>query len=184
MRAAIGLPLEELSERSREKFEDCIFETSAALAFDIKHCKDELSALEARKPKFKELEADRSYLCKAIDRWEAHQQQLVNAAPAELVLIMARVIAVRKSASTEENKERAKAPDAPKMKKPFILNEAMAQLVVKRHTGEWLTAPSEKVSKEYLLLIFERVPDHPHRKMRRRLWPDIRRGPKTAKRAG
>lgn len=67
---------------------------------------------------------------------------------------------------------------------PFDAKGAMGQLAAKKVAGGWAIAPSERVTKEFLLQLYDTVPRAPHRKIRRDLWPNIRRGPPSKQRPG
>jgi hypothetical protein len=61
---------------------------------------------------------------------------------------------------------------------PFNAREAKALLVAKKLGGDWAVAPTEAVSRDFLLLNYRGVPNDLHRQIRREVWPDIRRGPR------
>lgn len=68
-------------------------------------------------------------------------------------------------------------------KPKFNAGGAKAQLVA-RKMSDWATPPTESESRNFLLQIYNGVPNEQHRRIRREVWPDmIRRGrPKTKRR--
>ena len=67
---------------------------------------------------------------------------------------------------------------------PFDSKRAKALLAAEKVGGLWReNAPTEGESKEFLRKHFAGIPNEPHRKVLRELWPDVRRGPRPKRKA-
>jgi hypothetical protein len=71
-----------------------------------------------------------------------------------------------------------------KPRSPFDARKAKTLLAAKKVCGDWPDAPTEPVTRAYLLQTFSGVSNDPHRQIRRELWPDIRRGRRPKRRHG
>jgi len=60
---------------------------------------------------------------------------------------------------------------------------AMSLLAAEKVNGKWREAPTERESRTFLLLHFTGVPNDPHRRIRRELWPGNRPGPRRKRTA-
>lgn len=189
MRAAAGKPFEELPQELQNWIEEIELGVHFELAQDIRHCESELIQLEGQRPRlaFKEFEAARSFLRKEIDEAERQGQQLADAEPTDRLLTLAWIIDNRKSADAGARaldkdarpaSPPAEGPGAPMKKKAFDSEEATALLAGKKYGGGWKIAPTENQSGDFLLQNFTNVPVHPHRAIRKKLWPFIPRGPR------
>jgi hypothetical protein len=71
--------------------------------------------------------------------------------------------------------------DIPQKEKlpPFDTTKAKRLLLSLRVSKVWSDAPTEPECRAFLLKFFNGVPNDPHRKIRREVWPDNRPGPKT-----
>ncbi len=80
------------------------------------------------------------------------------------------------------------APDAPApaiARRPrFDARKAKALLAAKKVNGDWASPPTEDDSRTFLLGNFNGVPNEPHRRIRRELWPgQIKTGPRPKRHA-
>jgi hypothetical protein len=61
---------------------------------------------------------------------------------------------------------------------PFDEKTAMVLFVAQKKSGVWQREPTEDVSRAFLKKHYSGVPNDPHRALRRRVWPEMRRGRK------
>jgi len=128
MYAAVSKPFEELPAKLQQQIDDTELLLQYELAEDLKHCEGDLNKLAGRRPSprthpnggglaFKEFEAERSYIRKKIAVMEAQRHRLANAAPADRLVTMARLIAERLESADARITPGAPAPppaEAPK----------------------------------------------------------------------
>jgi hypothetical protein len=90
--------------------------------------------------------------------------------------------AVSAPAATEHVAPDAPAPANAKLPR-FDARKAKALLVAKKVGGDWVSPPTEDDSRTFLLANFNGVPNDPHRRIRREVWPGlIKTGPRPKRR--